>query len=168
MILKQESLRFNVQVIEDLSYVHYKLRNLALEVCKNFENTIAVYLVVLFQNMLEYGYFVVLIMARAKLDNIIFWITTLFIHLFCWLLAVVHIFTRVEKEANRTVTLVHDMWNACVKNDVNKKLYLQLVSVRLLSTNLHFTLKGMLKLNWTLCHTVSKQKNSNCYLDTLF
>ncbi|KAL3286928.1 hypothetical protein HHI36_001413 [Cryptolaemus montrouzieri] len=58
--------------------------------------------------------------------------------------------------ANKTVIIIHDIWNKYAENDkIDKRLlYLQFISTRFLSTKLKFTAYGFFPIDWTLLHTI--------------
>ncbi|XP_044745312.1 uncharacterized protein LOC123307160 [Coccinella septempunctata] len=58
--------------------------------------------------------------------------------------------------ANRTVIILHDIWNKYVeKRGIDRKLlYLQFISMRFLTCKLKFTAYGFFPLDWSFLHTI--------------
>ncbi|KAJ3655430.1 hypothetical protein Zmor_014562 [Zophobas morio] len=73
---------------------------------------------------------------------------------FVWLLIVVRMYTRTEKEANLAIRNVHQIWNKYYSNgDIDEKMRnLQLISLRMLNTKLHFTARNFFALDHTFFH----------------
>ncbi|KAJ3641795.1 hypothetical protein Zmor_028270 [Zophobas morio] len=72
-----------------------------------------------------------------------------------WLSMMVRMYSRTQREANRTAELVHDVWNRCYKKiNGDKKIVrgLELTSVRLFNHKLFFTAGNFFKLDETFCH----------------
>jgi hypothetical protein len=61
-------------------------------------------------------------------------------------------------------TYVHEIWNFYnSKSEVDTRvLHLQLISVRLLNIKLQFTARNFFHLDWTFCHTVSVNSQTEC------
>ncbi|XP_044766785.1 gustatory receptor 68a-like [Coccinella septempunctata] len=62
----------------------------------------------------------------------------------------------LPSEANRTVIILHDIWNKYVeKRGIDRKLlYLQFISMRFLTCKLKFTAYGFFPLDWSFLHTI--------------
>ncbi|KAJ3648646.1 hypothetical protein Zmor_020435 [Zophobas morio] len=77
----------------------------------------------------------------------------IFFHL--WLTMLISSYSSTQKEANKTVNYIHDVWNCWVLRKVDKNLqHLQLVSIRLLNSKLKFTAKYFFDLDWTFYHMI--------------
>ncbi|XP_044745898.1 putative gustatory receptor 28a isoform X2 [Coccinella septempunctata] len=69
---------------------------------------------------------------------------------------VIYIWTSLSDEANRSVIILHDIWNKyadCGKIDSQIR-YLQFISLRFMTSKLKFTAYGFFPLDWTFLHTV--------------
>ena len=156
-ILQQEVANSEIQLMNELSYLHSSLVQIAITVCQNFTITILVSLVLWFQNVITTIYYV-LYQSIHDIDfnldhvgNLIF-----LLYSFGWLFSLMEIFTGVEAEASKACTLVHSAWHKySAEAKINPKIrHLQLISVRLLSTKLRFSARGFFDLDWKFFHLV--------------
>ncbi|XP_045469017.1 gustatory and pheromone receptor 32a-like isoform X2 [Harmonia axyridis] len=106
------------------------------------------------------AYFIIILVIFPELNlsgtaNIIrriFWCSFLF--QFCAL--TLETWVDVTKEANKSVIILHDIWNKYAeKRGIDKRLlYLQFISMRFLTCKLKFTAYGFFPLDWTFLHTI--------------
>ncbi|XP_045469008.1 gustatory receptor 68a-like isoform X1 [Harmonia axyridis] len=94
-------------------------------------------------------------MAVHEKWNLIIQITWL-IYQLCQNLVVLRIWTSLPIEANKSVIILHDIWNKYAeKRGIDKRLlYLQFISMRFLTCKLKFTAYGFFPLDWTFLHTI--------------
>ncbi|EFA07623.2 gustatory receptor 129 [Tribolium castaneum] len=149
----------DMKLVENLSHIHYNLVKLSFMVCENFEITIIANLILWFEKIIETVYYAVYISINETINNLVvdYVINLLFVaYSFYWLFTLIGHFCRVEREANKTATIVHDIWNkVAVERKFDKRIrHLQLVSVKLLNTKLKFTARNFFTLDWTCCHMV--------------
>ncbi|XP_044264547.1 putative gustatory receptor 28b [Tribolium madens] len=156
--LKQDEVTFNMQKIQELSHLHYKLVRLTVKISGLFEITTITGMIMWFGYVIDTMYLFIHIRSRHEDTNslIVIYTFNIFFLFFCfyWFLVMVAMFSRTQRHANKTATFVHDIWNKyALKNEVDKRVrHLQLVAIRLLNTRLQFTAKDFFQLDWTFCH----------------
>ncbi|KAJ3648640.1 hypothetical protein Zmor_020431 [Zophobas morio] len=153
--LEDEEIASSVEQVHKASHLHYELVKIAVQVSKCFEITIIFSLLLWFEHMIDDVYYLVdiTITGRYKLIDYVY-NGALLSNSFYWLFVMIRIFVRVKSEANNTSTFVHDMWNKWTETSKSdcKIRHLQLVSMRLLNTKVHFTAGDLFSLDWSLGH----------------
>nr|XP_015836805.1 PREDICTED: uncharacterized protein LOC107398168 isoform X2 [Tribolium castaneum] len=144
---------------EQLSLCHCDLTALTLNICHHFETTIIVAMITSFNYVTSTVYFLIYFLARSYEANlfVLFGNNFAFLSFYVfWLLLILEMFTRTEKEANITGRYIHDIWNKFEANgNMTKKLrHLQLVSIRFLNNKLEFRARNFFRLDWSFCHTM--------------
>jgi hypothetical protein len=157
-ILEDDEITFNVHHVQKLSHMHYDLVHLAIDICKNFEISILAMLVLGFQKIIATVYFIVYTTYNSKNVTVISYCTNAVyaVYHFCWLFVLIEVLSRVQNEANKTATFVHDIWNKyAVNGKIDKRVrHFQLISVRLLNTKLRLSARDFFNLDWTFYHMV--------------
>jgi hypothetical protein len=159
--IREDEITFNIRQIQELSYFHYDLVHLALEIVGNFEITIIAALIMWFQNIIEANYYIIYGLVKDGLNFVDFLCNLLYLmYLYCWIFVLIRIFSSVKDKANETATYVHEIWNKyAIKGEIDNRIrYLQLVSVSLLNTKLQFTAMDLFPLDWTFLHMVGTYK----------
>ncbi|XP_063904854.1 putative gustatory receptor 28a [Zophobas morio] len=164
--LKQEVSRVSVALtlsqtvkfkqLEELSFLHYNLVHLVLAINNLFDVTTLASMVLWFGNIISVLYS--LIESFLK-DNFLplqirFYLFCNVINYLLWLIIVVRMYSRTQREANETSGYIHQIWNQHFqkKNLSEKTRHLQLISCRLLNTKLIFNARGFFRLDETFFH----------------
>ncbi|XP_045469027.1 gustatory and pheromone receptor 33a-like isoform X3 [Harmonia axyridis] len=87
-----------------------------------------------------------------EIERPILWMFFILCHCFMLL----KMWNSVQEEANKSVIILHDIWNKYAeKRGIDKRLlYLQFISMRFLTCKLKFTAYGFFPLDWTFLHTI--------------
>ena len=88
------------------------------------------------------------------------------LHHLCVLIAKI---SQTQELANTGVLHLHEIWNKHVsKKEMNREFrHLELLSIRMLNTQMEFSIRGFFNLDWTFFQTVKmgfEWREKNCFL----
>ncbi|EFA07630.1 gustatory receptor 137 [Tribolium castaneum] len=153
---EEDDTNYEIQHIQDLSLVHYKLVQQVSEFSDIFGITIILSLILWFENIIETFYFLIYMMVNGS-DSLIYESAVYgcyVVFAISWMFILIFSFSTVQNKANATVIYVHDIGNKyLLSGKMNVKTqHLSFISARLLSMKLQFTALHFFNLDWTFCH----------------
>ncbi|KAJ3648634.1 hypothetical protein Zmor_020425 [Zophobas morio] len=146
----------NLKQLEELSFLHYDLVRLVLEISSYFDVTTLISIVLWFGNFIAAIYILIMMLNAPFQFKFLFSLMCNVFYYLLWLLMIVCMYSRTQKEANKTSTFIHQIWNQhSQKKDLNEGLrHLQLIACRFLNTKLIFNAKNFFRLDETFLHVM--------------
>ncbi|KAJ3643819.1 hypothetical protein Zmor_026506 [Zophobas morio] len=141
-----------IHVLQNFSHFHYDLVRLTLEIKNQFEITTIASMIHSFICMVDAIYTITVLVAHSRHltlrfgANFSYLVFSLY-HL-CVLIAKI---SQTQELANIGVLHLHEIWNKHVsKKEMNKEFrHLELLSIRMLNTQMEFNIRGFFNLDWT-------------------
>ncbi|KAJ3655434.1 hypothetical protein Zmor_014566 [Zophobas morio] len=149
--LKENDKFSSISCIEKLSFLHYNLVHLTVEITKLFDISTILSMVLWFGYVICCLYFFIKPFLEGTTRSTLYYSYLIcdFIFYCLWLLIMIRTCTHTQTEASKTTSYIHQAWNYfCEKENIDGKVrHLHLISLRLLNTKLRFTARNFFSLD---------------------